>query len=330
MRNLGLTLTAALCLGLTLTAAPSPAAPTDLRPEQLPRGADARVPHLEGNTLVDGSRRIEVEGVAPELLAVAARGYVVRTRVTKGINGVRVLKVRPNGSTRVLVRRDAYDVTVNDTGTHLAVASLVSDGTTSIAVSRIRDGRRVARREFGYPGGATYIVDFSGQRLLLGRSRSGQTHVWNWASDHVRTVARHHRWLRAGNLEGNVFAAFRTVNERCTVVARISRPGRVLWKNCDERVLSFSEDGRTMATTDRRRDPDYQTVRHVRIRTIRGRLLGDYTASSFREIQWESPRRVLFSVRDTSHTSTVRCTPMRCKNASTPTLIGVRDREQNS
>ncbi len=317
---------AAIAAALTLSATPAGAGGADLQPERLPRGADTALPHVEGNTIVDGRLQIPVEGGRTELLAVAASGYVVRTQVTPGVDGYRVLEVSRDGSTRVLVRRGASHVTVDTGGTHLAWGSLVSDGTTALVVTRIRDGRRVARRVVGYPGGASDIIDFSGRRLLLGRSRSGQTLVWNWSTNHLRTVAPAHRWLHAGNLRADVFSAFRAGDRRCTVVARISRPEQHLWSRCGERVIAISDDGRRLATTERNRDPRWATIRHVRIRTIHGRLLGDYTSSSIDQIQWESPRRVLFTVQGDTHTSTVRCTPRLCKNASDPVAVPVEER----
>lgn len=316
MRHLGPTVTAALAVLLSVTTAPANAAVRDLQPEQLPRGADASVPHVEGNTIVDGDRRIPVEGTNLVLRAVTRTGYIVATQVTRYDNGGRLLKVRRNGSATVLVRSGASEVAVNDAGTHLALGSLVSDGETVLVVRRISDGETVARRFVGYPGGFTDVVDFDGTRLLLSRSRSGQTLVWNWATDQLRTVAAEHRWLHEGNLEADVFAAFRSGSERCMVVARISRPDQVLWKTCGERVIALSDDGRRMVTATR--DPSYQRITAVTVRTIHGRVLGSYTSREFTGIQWESPRRVIFSVAGETHASTVRCTPKRCKNASDP------------
>ena len=72
--------TTAIAALLLALVAPAAAAAPGLQPEALPRGADLARPYVEGVTIVDGARRVDVPLRRPVLVATARRGYIVRDR----------------------------------------------------------------------------------------------------------------------------------------------------------------------------------------------------------------------------------------------------------
>ena len=84
------------------------AAPTvDLQPQELSRGADIAVPHIEDGDFVDGDRRIELPGHrSPEVIGRVRRRLAGRTTNNRvGNRNRRVVRVEPDG-TVVDVLRD--------------------------------------------------------------------------------------------------------------------------------------------------------------------------------------------------------------------------------
>lgn len=318
MGHLGRSLAAAAALLLTSTAVPAGAAPElTLEPEQLPRGAAVRVPHVEGSAVVDGDRRIEVGDDELSLLAATPRRYVVRAT---GSRPARILAVRRDGTTRVVLHGVlAEEAEVSADGRLLAYGVGLGDGVTEVRVRRVRDGQQVASRVFGFPGGFTEVVDLAGTAVLLGRSRSGQVAVWDFAADRVAQRAEAHRWIYAGDLRLDLVAAFTTGGERCSVLTRASDTARVLWRSCRERVLAFSSDGRRLATTDIRTDPDLgDEVTEVAVRTRTGRLVARYRAEEVTGVAWESGRALLLEAVGSSSSAIVRCVAQRCRTATEP------------
>ena len=145
---------------------------------------------------------------------------------------------------------------------------------TQVGVRRLSDGKRLAKRVFrswvdDNVGRFARPVDLDGGRMLIGGS-GGRVMAWSWKRDVLRTVKDDKWHLQTGTLRRDVAAGFTAPGERCTFVARLSRPGRELWRSCTQRVLSFSPDGRRMVTIDRRITPGFGTVREIVMRTITG------------------------------------------------------------
>ena len=102
----------------------------------------------------------------------------------------------------------------------------------------------------------------------------------------------------------------------CTVLSRLSRPGKVLWRSCTERVDGFNPDGTGIATVHILSDgvgPD-----RITLRSVRGTTLARYRAGQwFGSIRWEDPDTVLLDTNGTQY-ATVRCRLTACENATDP------------
>lgn len=321
MSRLGRTTTAATAL-LLLLAGPAGAGSDSLDPGALPRGTDLVRPYVEGTTIVDRARVVDVpdaRGLA--ILAVARTGWFVSKRATV----VDLAFVAHDGTQRRLPGADEDTVFSTD-GRLYTEAFLLSDGETQVGVHRLSDGRRLARRVFrswadDNVGRFARPVDLDGARMLIGGS-GGRVMLWNWKRDSLRTV-KDDRWhLQTGSIRDDIAAGFTTPGERCTFVARLSRPGRELWRSCSQRVLSFSPDGRRMVTIDRRITPGFGKVREIVMRTVTGRTLGRWRAEALTDIAWESAKKISFRVEGTSQSAMVRCSASQCANASDPSPVG--------
>lgn len=320
MSRLGRTATTTTAL-LLLLAAPAGAGAGSLDPAALPRGADLSRPYVEGTTIVDGARVVDVPGARGlEILDVARTGWWVSRRR----DVVSLAFVAHDGTQSRLPGADE-DTVFSADGRFYTEALLLSDGETQVGVHRLSDGKRLAKRVFrswvdDNVGRFARPVDLEGDRMLIGGS-GGRVMVWDWRRDVLRTV-KDDRWhLQAGSLRRDVAAGFTAPGERCTFVARLSRPGRELWRSCSQRVLSFSPDGRRMVTIDRRVDPSFQKVREIVLRTVTGRTLGRWAAASFTDIAWESEKKISFRVEGASQTAMVRCSASQCATASDPTPV---------
>ncbi|WP_210648617.1 hypothetical protein [Nocardioides sp. SYSU D00065] len=310
------TATALLLAPLLPHPAPAGAALADLQPEAVARGADLARPYLEGETVVDGERRVDVAARHVELVAPARGGYVVTT----GLAQARALFVAHDGSHRRLPGADGRTAVSAD-GRHYTEAYLLSDGVTKVAVRRISDGRRLASRVFSDVGRFAEPIDLEGGRVLIG-SGGGRVMVWHWRRDRLRVVVHDERHVQVGTLTGDVYAAYDAAGERCTVVARLERPGRNLWRSCTEKVLTVSDDGRRIVTIDRRVEPTYEAVRELTARTVTGRVIGRWSAAGFADVRWEAGSVLTFRLIGATHTAMVRCTAAGCETASDPRPLG--------
>lgn len=312
---------AALLAAGLLTALSGPAVAADLQPGSLARGADLARPHVEGTTIVDGPRVVDVPD-APrlEILGVARTGWLVSKRRTF----LDLAFIAHDGTERRLPGADE-DTVFSPDGRFYTEAFLVSDGETQVGLHRVSDGKRLAKRIFRswvdtHVGRFARPVDLDGDRMLIGGS-GGRVMVWNWKRDVLRTVKDDKWHLQAGSLRHDIAAGFTAPGERCTFVARLSRPGREMWRSCTQRVLSFSPDGRRMVTIDRRILPGFGEVREIVMRKATGKTLGRWTAEVFTDIAWEDDTTISFRVEGSSQTSMVRCSASRCANASDPTPV---------
>lgn len=308
-------------VALLLLAAPAGAGSGSLDPGTLPRGADLSRPYVEGSSIVDGARVVDVlDAPGLEILDVARTGWWVSKRRTF----LALAFVGRDGTQRRLPGADEGTVLSRD-GRFYTEAFLVGDGVTQVGVRRLSDGKRVAKRVFrswvdDNVGRFARPVDLAGGRMLIGGS-GGRVMVWNWKRDVLRTVKGDKWHLQTGTLRRDIAAGFTAPGERCTFVARLSRPGRELWRSCAQRVLSFSPDGRRMVTIGRRITPGFGTVREIVMRKVTGKTLGRWSAHAFTDIAWETDTRISFRVEGPSQTSMVRCSASRCANASDPTPL---------
>jgi len=316
LRNIAL-LTAALLIAMA--ALTGPAAAADLQPGSLPRGADLARPYLEGTTIVDGVRRIDVPLKRPVLVATTRGGYIVRDRRLAD-----AVFLDHDGAKRRLQGADE-DTIVSTDGRLYGTASLAGDGVTAVGVRRVSDGKRLASRVFRSwvdenVGRFAHPVALSGDRMLIGGD-GGRVMVWNWRRDTLRTVIDDRWHLQVGSLDEDIAAGWTAPGERCTFVARLSAPQRRMWKSCDERVVAFSPDGRRMVTTDRRVDPSFGKVRVLVMRTVTGRELDHWTAARFTDIAFETDTAISFRLEGRTRTAMARCSAKRCESASDPTPL---------
>lgn len=320
MSRLGRTATATTAL-LLLLAAPAGAGSGSLDPGSLPRGVDLARAYVEGTTIVDGARVVDVPGARGlAILDVARTGWFVSKRTAF----VDLAFVAHDGTQRRLPGADE-DTVFSPDGRFYTEAFLLSDGETQVGVHRLSDGKRLARRVFrswvdDNVGRFARPVDLDGARMLIGGS-GGRVMVWNWKRDALRTV-KDDRWhLQAGSLRRDIAAGFTAPGERCTFVARLSRPGREMWRSCTQRVLSFSPDGRRMVTIDRRITPGFGKVREIVMRKVTGKTLGRWTSDAFTDIGWEDGTRISFRVAGASQSAMVRCSASQCARASDPVPV---------
>lgn len=306
------TVTALLLFAPTAVAATS----TDLDPATLPRGTDLSRPYLEGATLVDGDVRIALDVRRPVLVAPARGGYVVadRSRGTAWLVG-------RDGSSLRLPGADE-DTVVSPDGRFYSQAGLVSDGETEVVVRRTRDGARLASHVFRSwvdRGVGRFVspVDVWGRRVLLSGS-GGRVMVWHWPQDRVTTVTADRWHLQVGSIRDDVAAGWTAPGQRCSVVAPLSRPGRVSWRSCRERVLVIAPGGRRMVTAR----TGSQAVREVTLRTVGGHVLGRWSGARIEDVAFETSTRVSFRLVGPTSTSMVRCSASQCANASDPVPLG--------
>lgn len=283
----------------------------ELRPGALERGADVRVPHLVGRTVVDGDVRVRVRGgERVTLLGRSGEAYVVGVTSKEGEGGV-IKRVRP-GAVRVLLRGVSPDeMVLSDDGRHLARTRSRTADRTRVTVYRAGDGAVVRQRAFG---GSARVLDVDGDRMVIGSWGPRRTVRWNFARNAVATVVG--RVGYAADISSDRLATYTRdpYNGGCSVVSRLARPGDTLWRSCRERVAAFSPRGTRMATIPLLSDG--LGPNEVRLRGIGGRLVGHYTARWFDAILFESERALLLETNGARKAATVRCAASGCLRAS--------------
>ncbi|WP_134738665.1 hypothetical protein [Nocardioides sp. 503] len=306
----------ALAAGLTgvlALGAPAQAAePVVLRPADLPRGADVRVPHLEGRTVVDGDRRVRVRGGdRVVLLGRSGDAYVVGVSGDDdGRGSIRL--VRPGAAARVVLRGvPVFETVLSGDGQHLVRASASTARRTRVMVNRASDGALVRQRTF--PGSAK-VLDAGGGRVVLGSWGPDRTLSWSFATDTTTTLVR--RAGYAASIEADRLATYSRdpYDGGCSVVRRLAAPRGTLWRSCDERVAAFAPGATRLATIGILSDGLGPT--EVRLRKAGGRLVARYAARWFGSISFESERALLLDTNGTRKAATVRCTATRCVRAS--------------
>ncbi|GAB3197231.1 hypothetical protein GCM10027062_08510 [Nocardioides hungaricus] len=300
---------ATLCGAL---AAPAPAAPTpaaaptiEIKPTQLPRGENSRVPWLVGDrVIVDGDTRIELADPG-YLLGRSGTAYLV---VSTG----RLLRVRADGTTRRIARLSVADGPVLSGDGDRVVVNRTVRRHSRIRVLDARTGRQIVSRDFPrYTG----VLDVDGGRAVLFSMAPARTLWWNFVADTTRPILR--RGAGAADIGADRLSTFTgdPYQGGCTVVSSLRRPRQVLWRSCEDRPIAFSPNGRRMVTTDILSDglgPGEVTART----TKGGKRLAAYRTYWFGAIAWETDRALLMDANTRRRAATVRCVVAECERAS--------------
>ncbi|WP_193612209.1 hypothetical protein [Nocardioides lijunqiniae] len=299
--------------GVLASGAPAQAVDRQvLRPADLPRGADVRLPHLEGRTVVDGDVRVRVRGGdRVVLLGRSGAGYAVGvTARDDGRGSVRV--VRPGAPARVVLKGvQVFEMLLSADGKHLTRAAGSTAEKTTVTVHRTSDGALVRQRTF--PGSAQ-ILDVGNDRMVIGSWTPNRTLSWNFATGTATTLVK--RTGYAASIEADRLATFSRdpYDGGCSIVGRLAAPQTRLGRSCDERVTAFSPRGGRMATVGILSDGLGPT--EVRLRRSNGRLVARYAARFFGAVVFESERALLLDTNGTKKAAVVRCTATRCVRAS--------------
>lgn len=297
---------------LTTTAAGAAVPTTRLDPADLPRGADIAIPHIDGTTFVDGDRRVDVDAGRVTLVGASGRSFILGTSRRNGLGPYRVLRLRPDDSVRTLLRASPWSLTLSADGRRLVHEATGTRRSSTISVRSARTGGLVAER--GFPDYPT-VLGMQGRRVLLTTWERG---VFWWDVRTGRTTVVTDRPGNRADVEHDLLATFTDdpYLDGCTVLSRLSRPGRVLWRSCRERVDEFGPDGRAMATIHILSDG--VGPGRVLLRGVRGDLRARYDAGQwFGEVRWEDPGTLLLDTNGTEH-ATVRCRLTACENATDP------------
>lgn len=277
-----------------------------LAPAELDRGGNARIPYLDGKTIVDGSRRIPVRAQSVELYGRSGTAYIVRTESKSEVRTL--VRVGRDGRWKVLDRSPRSDVALSVDGRRVAMAD-ASDPESSVAeVIDARTGARVGSRFFR---SAISILDF-GKRVLLTDNMGGNGRTFWWDVDrNTVTIVK-----RASALHADIPAnrlVYETDGDWCSALSKLTAPSVVLWRSCREMAVAVSPDGERFATlpADLNERPD-----RVILRAADGRTLVRYRANFFSEVRFDTERSLLLEVWGRRWAAEVRCVRLSCRRAS--------------
>ena len=307
----------ATALATSLLAAAQAAAPTvELDPQQLPRGADIAVPHIEDGDFVDGDRRIELPGTVARVIGRSGDSWLVGTNNIDRKRNRRVVRVAADGSvTDVLRNVDPSTVILSADGTTLAWQRFVSGGRKVVTYAgSAADGTVLGSKG---PGRNVSLLDVDATRVVL----AGGKRVFQWkpASGRTRTIVRKMSGL--ASIEHDLLSIYTRdpYLGGCTKLVRLSAPRTKVWKSCRDRVAAISPDGEQMLTFPILTDG--LGPRDIRLREVDGTRLATYTTNWFGSWGWESPGTVLLGVNGQRKSATVRCTLDACENATDPVKV---------
>lgn len=301
-------LVAALLALPTLPAAA--AAPDTTLGFGLPRGAAIAVPHVEGQTIVDGARRIPVAGDELRFVGTAGTAYVVEVDARK------ILRVAQDGTTTRLGRTFGSNTRLAAAGDRLVTTRIRRDATSTLTVRSAATGQRLAQRRFQ---GRVSALDVAGDKVLFGGAK--RTAAWNTATDATESVSKY------GGYNGDLAADLVAVTSKpgieggCTDVVRISTRETV-WSTCKASVLAFAPGGAKVATTGAYQDGPLGLVE---MRTVTGQVLATYRSSGttfLDTVRWETPEALLITLFGVRRTATARCTAAACELTGAPVRHG--------
>jgi hypothetical protein len=314
-------LATATALAASVLAPAQAAAPTvELQPQQLTRGADIAVPHVEdgrwGDVFVDGARRIELPGRVARVLGRSGDSWLVGTNNVDRKRNRRVVRVAPDGSvTDVLRNVDPSTVILSADGSTLAWQRFVSKGRKVITYAgSAADGTVLGTKG---PARNVTLLDVDATRVVL----AGGKRVFQWrpASGKSRTIVRKMSGL--ASIEHDLLSIYTKdpYLGGCTKLVRLSKPRVKVWKSCRDRVAAVSPDGTEMLTFHILTDGI--GADEIRLREVDGTRLAIYTTSWFGGWGWKSPGTVLLDVNGSRKSATVRCTLGDCENATDPVKV---------
>jgi len=304
-------LAAATAFGsMAVTAAPASAAPTyDVKPGALPRGADVRIPHMEGKTIVDGSTRITVNAAYVGLIGKAPGGYVVGTNDADH-ESPRIWRYATDGTRKLLVSGfQDYATRLSDDGSRLAVVR--SGQVSRVILIATKGGARVGARDFK---GYVDALDVAGDRVLVSGWSRG-TRIWNAATQATRLVTKRPGY--AADLSHGLFASYTKdpYNGGCSVLASVGSPDTRIWTTCNQRIVAFNPDATRVATIHILSDG--LGPREVQVHRTTGARLAAYTIDGwFGQVEFESRYDLLLGASGQTWTATVRCNLGGCVRAS--------------
>jgi hypothetical protein len=306
-------LTGTLLMGATTTSTAAVAPRVELDPAKLSRGPDIAIPHVDGDDFVDGARRIDLPGARAVLLGASGDAYVVGTTSKNGVANRKVLRVEADGSlTTLLTKVSPWELVLSEDGGRLVAVGYGTRRASPVSVWSASTGELLARRSFrDYPS----VLAAKGRRVLLSTWERG---VFWWRPGTARTRTVTHRPAGIASITNDLLASYTgdPYEGGCTVLSRLTRPGRVLWQSCRERVAELSPDGTRIATIGILVDgigPSSVTQREVD-----GTRLASYSAYWFGSVSWESPTTMLLDTHGKKLTATVRCDLGDCENATDP------------
>jgi hypothetical protein len=314
-------LATAIALATSVLAPAQAAAPTvELQPQQLTRGADVAVPHIEdgrwGDVFVDGARRVELPGRVARVIGRSGDSWLVGTNNVDRKRNRRVVRVAADGSvTDVLRNIDPSTVILSADGSTLAWQRFVSKGGKVITYAgSAADGTVLGSKG---PARNVTLLDVDATRVVL----AGGKRVFQWkpATGRSRTIVRKLSGL--ADLEHDLLSIYTKdpYLGGCTKLVRLSKPRVKVWKSCRDRVAAVSPDGTEMLTFHILTDG--LGPNEIRLREVDGTRLATWTTNWFGSWGWESPGTVLLDVNGQRKSSTVRCTIGACENATDPVKV---------
>ncbi len=247
------------------------------------------------------------------LFGTSGTAYVVAVSRADG-SGARILRVRPDGSTRTLIKgQDAWSTLLSDDGEALLTSPYVSAKRTVVRVLDARTGELVRKRAF--PGSAT-VLDADDGRAVIGRWSPDRTFWWDYTTDETERINDRVGYTadiaagRLASLTGDPYQG------GCSVVTDLGARPTTLWRSCGERADEFSPDGSRVATVHILSDgigPSRVTVRT----TDGGKKLASYDVKGwFGRLHWESDTALLLDTYGQKKWATVRCDVGTCDRAS--------------
>ncbi len=288
-----------------------PAVPvTPVRIGQLDRGEGPAVPRVVGTALLEGDRVIDVDADEVRLLGVSGKDRVV---ATYSDGGSAVERVAPDGTRTRVLDRVPYAVDLSADGTQLVSTRPQDTRHTVLVVRDSTTGRLLAKRTFG---SSAAVLDVDEGRVVVGQTGPARTLSWQVAADRVERVST--RTGYAADISADRLAVFTAAvyDGGCSVLSRLSAPGRTTWRSCSEAVLDISPDGRRLMTADIYVDGPLGSMD---VRTPRGRPVASYRAvgGSLGTLGWEDPHTVLVTAYDRrGRSALVRCDLEVCERAS--------------
>lgn len=307
----------ALTAALALVAPAQADAPTvELQPQQLTRGVDIAVPHIEDGDFVDGARRVELPGTVARVIGRSGDAWLVGTNNVDRNRNRRVVRVEADGTVVDVLRNiDTSSVILSADGSTLAWQGYSGGGrkVTTYAASAT-DGTLLGSKG---PGRYVSLLDVDADHAVL--SSDDRVFQWRIPSGRTRTIVEKSGGL--ASIEHDLLAVYTKdpYLGGCMKLVRLSAPRMKRWTSCEDRVAAVSPDGTQLLTFHILTDGLGPGELHLR--TLTGEKLATYSTSWFSGWQWESPGTLLLDVNGRRKAATVRCTLDDCEDATDPVKV---------